>query len=181
MSGNTGAPGSGSIGAHVGGPVLRARTLEDIYDGEAGNKIQAALRLPRVRGSDSNPAEQSYGAAIDDVTIEWKESHPIQQVAGAGCGGNCSGGSRAGKLCFNTDDCGVGGSCSGATVAAQASCAAISWGTNSLFNGSGVVALNLVDFNAETTQGASTARATASPPAAAGATAARATTATTTG
>src|SRR5262249_29557984 len=78
---------------------------------------------------------------------------PIEQAPTDGCGSRtCTGGTRAGKLCFNTDDCGAGGTCTGA-LGATTSCAALSWGVTNLFSGSGTVALNLVDFNAETTQG----------------------------
>src|SRR6185295_7044692 len=92
-------------------------------------------------------------SAIDDVTVEWAESHPIQQGATAGCGTKtCTGGPRAGKLCFNTDDCGAGGTCGGA-ASSGSSCAALTWGVTNLFAGSGVVSLNLVDFNADVTQG----------------------------
>lgn len=141
----------------LNGPTLRLQTLEDVYDREAGNRVQGAFGFLVFEGSNGNPAVQSYGAAFDDVTVEWAELHPIQQTGAKGCGGgicdSLPGSQRAGKLCFNNDDCGAGHTCAGATASATSSCAALSWGTNNLFAGSGVVALNLVDFNASTTQG----------------------------
>ena len=164
----------------LNGPVLRFQTLEDVYDSEAGTKMQAAFGFIVFEGSASNPAVQSYGAAVDDVTVEWQESHPIQQAGAAGCGsGTCSGGTRPGLLCFDNTDCGAGGTCNGVTKQctggtnpgtscttsatctgggtcsqiAQAACAAVSWGQNTLYGGSGIVSLSVVDYNAETTQG----------------------------
>ena len=127
-------------------------TLEDTYDREAGNTFQGAIGFVVFEGSYSAIPKNSYGLAIDDMTVEWSESHPVQQAPAAGCGGKtCLGGPRAGQLCFNNDDCGTGYACSGTTLAGT-SCASLTWGTTSLYAGSGVVSLNLVDFNAETTQ-----------------------------
>ena len=161
-------------------PVLRFQTLEDLYDSEAGTKMQAAFGFIVYEGSASNPPLQSYGATVDDVTVEWQESHPVPQTSAAGCGsGTCSGGTRPGLLCFDNTDCGSGGTCSGVTRAckggtndgtscttgatcagggtcqqvAQTACAAVSWGQNTLYGGSGIVNLSVVDYNAETTQG----------------------------
>ena len=87
------------------------------------------------------------------MTVEWSESHPIEQAATGGCGNKtCMNGPRMGQLCFGNADCGAGFSCSGSTPGGSA-CGMLTWGTTNLYAGSGVVALGLVDFNAETTQG----------------------------
>lgn len=136
------------------GPFLRYQTLEDVYDAESGEQFQIAFGYRNFEGSAGLAAVQSYGAAVDDIQFDWTESHPVEQTAVQGCGtGVCSSGARVGELCFNADDCG-GPACTGATASATSSCASVSWGANTLFQGSGLVSLNVVDFNAETTQGA---------------------------
>lgn len=137
----------------LNGPALRVTTLEDTYDAEAGNSFQAALGFVVFESSAAAPPKTTYGVGVDDMTVEWSEEHPIEQTATEGCGNkSCTGGPRAGKLCFNTDDCGAGGTCGGA-ASTSSSCAALTWGVTFLYSGSGTVKLNLVDFNAETTQG----------------------------
>src|SRR5262249_50188187 len=122
-------------------------------DAEAGNQFQAALGFIVFEGSSGNVPKTTYGVGIDDMTVEWSEEHPIEQTATDGCGNKtCTNGPRSGKLCFNNDDCGAGNTCGGAASTSSA-CAALSWGVTNLFSGSSTVALNLVDFNAETTQG----------------------------
>src|SRR5204862_126395 len=55
-----------------------------------------------------------------------------------------------GGACTSDANCpGSGAYCS----TAVASCASLSWGTDNLFSGSGIVPINLVDYNANTTQG----------------------------
>jgi len=156
------AVGLSTAGAAAGGagtaPDVRAAagavaTLEDTYDAEAGDQFQAALGFIVFQGSPGNVPKTTYGVGLDDMTVEWSEEHPIEQTATEGCGNKtCTGGPRAGKLCFNTDDCGAGATCGGAASTSSA-CAALSWGVSTLYSGSGTVPLDLVDFNAETTQG----------------------------
>ena len=162
VSGNTGAPGSGSIGAHVGdlscAPTLRTSTT-------AKRATDPAAPGFLVRGERLQPAEQA--TARRSTTSRSSGRNPTRSSRSRAPAAAVLGGSRAGKLCSTPTIAAWAGAAAGRPWPPGPSCAAISWGTNSLFNGSGVVALNLVDFNAETTQGL-TARATASPPAAAG-------------
>ena len=98
----------------VNGPFLRFATLEDTYDAEAGTQFQAALGFIVFEGSAGNVPKTTYGVGIDDMTVEWSEEHPIEQTATDGCGNKtCTTGPRAGKLCFNNDDCGAGNTCGG--------------------------------------------------------------------
>lgn len=131
----------------------RLTPLEDVYNAEAGNSFQGAVGFTVYEGYTGNQTISTYGAAIDDMTLEWSESHPVEQAGPAGCGSaTCTGGPRSGSLCFNDDDCGSGFSCSSSQPAGS-SCAALSWSQRSLEGGNGTVSLELVDFNAATTQG----------------------------
>lgn len=131
----------------------RLTPLEDRYDAEAGNSFQGAVGFVVYEGTAGSVPLNTYGAAIDDMSLEWAESHPVQQASASGCGvSTCTGGPRSGSLCFNDDDCGSGFSCS-APQATGSSCAALAWSQSTLHGGSGALALELVDFNAATTQG----------------------------
>jgi hypothetical protein len=70
------------------GPDMRFATLEDIY-GDTGNTFQAALGFVVFEGTAGAQAQQSYGLAVDDLVIKWKE---ITQVPDAS---NCTGGTCA--------------------------------------------------------------------------------------
>jgi hypothetical protein len=54
------------------GPDMRFGTLEDIY-GDTGNTFQAAIGFIAAEGDATGAAQQSYGLALDDLVIKWRE------------------------------------------------------------------------------------------------------------
>jgi hypothetical protein len=54
------------------GPDMRFNTLEDFY-GDTGNTFQAAIGFQNFEGTPQNIAEQSFGLAVDDVVVGWRE------------------------------------------------------------------------------------------------------------
>ncbi len=58
---------------HVNGPDMRFTTLEDIY-GPSGPSFQAAFGFLTIEGTPFlSVPQQSFGVAIDDVVLYWKE------------------------------------------------------------------------------------------------------------
>jgi hypothetical protein len=47
-------------------------TLEDIY-GDTGNAFQAAIGFVNFQGTPNSQAQQSYGLAVDDMVVKWRE------------------------------------------------------------------------------------------------------------
>jgi hypothetical protein len=47
-------------------------TLEDIY-GDTGNTFQAAIGFVNFEGTEFDEAQPSYGLAVDDVVVKWRE------------------------------------------------------------------------------------------------------------
>jgi hypothetical protein len=47
-------------------------TLEDIY-GDTGNTFQAAIGFVNFEGTPASQAQQSYGLAVDDMVVKWRE------------------------------------------------------------------------------------------------------------
>ena len=54
---------------HVGASV---KTLEDLF-GDTGNTFQASIGFINFEGTATNQAQQSYGIAIDDLVVKWRE------------------------------------------------------------------------------------------------------------
>jgi hypothetical protein len=54
------------------GPDMRFATLEDIY-GDTGNTFQAAIGFINFEGTPNAGAGQSYGVAVDDLVLKWRE------------------------------------------------------------------------------------------------------------
>jgi len=54
------------------GPDMRFTTLEDIY-GDSGNTFQAAIGFIDFEGTPTNQSKASYGMAVDDLVIKWRE------------------------------------------------------------------------------------------------------------
>ncbi len=68
------------------GPFLRFTPLEDFYDREAGESFQGAIGFIVYEGTPYSVPKYTYGASLDDMTVEWSESHPVEQAATGGCG-----------------------------------------------------------------------------------------------
>ena len=68
------------------GPDMRFNTLEDFF-GDAGNTFQGALGFVLFQGAVGNASVASYGEAIDDMVVEWREFELVADatdcVAGA--------------------------------------------------------------------------------------------------
>lgn len=114
------------------GPDMRFATFEDIF-GDTGNTFQGAIGFLNFEGTSANPATQSYGLAIDDMYVEWREftrSVDVTSCASGSCAavevpttnvyvGNteipvsildatpynraCVGGTENGNVCFSSD------------------------------------------------------------------------------
>jgi hypothetical protein len=54
------------------GPDMRFFTLEDIY-GDTGNLFQAGIGFITFEGEAAQQAVPSYGLAVDDVVVQWRE------------------------------------------------------------------------------------------------------------
>ena len=52
--------------------VDRVNTLEDIY-GDTGDTFQAALGFVNFEGTPAQVAFPSYGLAVDDMVVKWRE------------------------------------------------------------------------------------------------------------
>jgi hypothetical protein len=59
--------------ASFNGPDMRFITLEDFY-GNTGNTFQAAIGFVSFEGTPSSQAQRSYGIAVDDMVVKWRES-----------------------------------------------------------------------------------------------------------
>jgi hypothetical protein len=64
-------------------------TLEDIY-GDTGNTFQAAIGFVNFEGTVANQARQSYGIAVDDMVVKWKEFVFESDVTNCDASGNCA-------------------------------------------------------------------------------------------
>jgi hypothetical protein len=118
--------GVGGVGRGGGDP--RFYTLEDIY-GPAGTTWQTEVAFYVQEPEGDEAPGQSYGLGIDDMVIEWKEFHPVDQS---------------------------GDSCDpGANPDFQGQCARVSLGVAFNTNdGDGEVPVSVKDFNAATTENA---------------------------
>ncbi len=93
-------------------------TLEDIY-GPAGDTWAAEVGFVVYEASGSPFPVGSYGLAIDDMIVEWQESHPIAQA-----GDKCDGGSNPSFL---------------------GQCATVSLGTFFVTDGDGSIPVTVID------------------------------------
>jgi hypothetical protein len=64
-------------------------TLEDLY-GDAGKLYEAAFGFFVAEGTTSGTPTPGYGLAIDDVVLEWDESHPIEDETDCALNGQCA-------------------------------------------------------------------------------------------
>jgi hypothetical protein len=69
----------------AGGPDMRHVLLEDLV-GDTGNRMQAALGLMVLEGTPDLPATASFGVAVDDVVLEWREFELVPDQASCGPG-----------------------------------------------------------------------------------------------
>jgi hypothetical protein len=78
----------------AGGEVDRSEneppaTLEDIY-GDTGNTFQAAIGFVNFQGDQYNQAERSYGLAVDDMVVKWREFVLDPDVTDCDVSGSCA-------------------------------------------------------------------------------------------
>jgi hypothetical protein len=64
-------------------------TLEDIY-GDTGNTFQAAIGFVNFEGTLANQARQSYGIAVDDMVVKWKEFVLESDITDCAVSGSCA-------------------------------------------------------------------------------------------
>ncbi len=73
----------------VNGPDMRFTTLEDIY-GDSGEAFQLALGFYVNEPTPSSPARTGYGAAVDDVNIQWREFRLDEDTTNCATSGACA-------------------------------------------------------------------------------------------
>ena len=66
-------------------PVRCINTLEDFY-GDAGNTFQGALGFVVFQGEVANASVSSYGEAIDDMVVEWREFTLVEDATDCAAG-----------------------------------------------------------------------------------------------
>jgi hypothetical protein len=71
------------------GPDMRFFTLEDIY-GDTGNSFQAGLGFVAFEGTAGSQAQQSYGMAVDDLVVKWREFTFDSDVTDCATTGSCA-------------------------------------------------------------------------------------------
>jgi hypothetical protein len=71
------------------GPDMRFFTLEDIYL-DTGNSFRAAIGFLVTEGTGTNQAMQSYGLAMDDMAIEWREFTLEGDLVDCATSGSCA-------------------------------------------------------------------------------------------
>jgi len=138
------------------GPVRNREQDETGYEdafGKAGDRFQYGFQWLVVEGG--TPA---MGFTVDDVVIEWDETHPGAQAPANGCDnlgnrinepGTCTGGGTPGAACV------TGGTSCGAGVCTSsiAQCATISVDRFNLFDCNAAVLATVQDVTANTTGG----------------------------
>ena len=73
----------------AGGPDMRYTTLEDLY-GASGNTFQAAIGFVNFEGTQANQARQSYGVAVDDMVVKWREFSLDPDATDCAVEGSCA-------------------------------------------------------------------------------------------
>ena len=102
-------------------------TLEDFY-GPVGPGWQAEIGFIVFEGTGEYPDTTGYGAAVDDMVIEWRESHPVGQA---------------------------GDKCSTSSSDFEGQCASVALGVSyNTHSGDGAVPVTVIDWNASTTENA---------------------------
>ena len=72
------------------GPDMRFTTLEDFY-GETGKRFQAAFGFRNFEATAGSPAApNSYGVAVDDMVISWKETRLDEDTHTCAGSGECA-------------------------------------------------------------------------------------------
>ncbi|HEX4825310.1 MAG TPA: hypothetical protein VFV19_13470 [Candidatus Polarisedimenticolaceae bacterium] len=72
------------------GPDMRFTTLEDFY-GQTGKRFQAAFGFRNFEATASSPvAPNSYGVAVDDMVISWKETRLDEDTHTCAGSGECA-------------------------------------------------------------------------------------------
>jgi hypothetical protein len=119
------------------GPVRNREQDETGYEdafGKAGDRFQYGFQWLVVEGGAT-----AMGFTVDDVVIEWDETHPGNQAAENGCNtlgsrknepGTCSGGSTPGAACVTGPACPGAGTC----VSTIAQCATMSMDRFNIFD-----------------------------------------------
>ncbi|RMF71187.1 MAG: hypothetical protein D6738_14425 [Acidobacteria bacterium] len=117
--------GVASGGRGAGDP--RFNTLDDFY-GPTGDSWAGELGFLVAEPEGNDAALQSYGIGVDDMVVEWIESHPIDDTAAVCTAGNPDYDGQCARIAlgvaFNTND------------------------------GDGEIPVTVVDFNAATTENA---------------------------
>jgi len=70
-------------------PCPEPATLEDIY-GDTGNTFQAAIGFVNFEGTTTGQAQQSYGLAIDDMVVKWREFVLEPDATDCAVSGSCA-------------------------------------------------------------------------------------------
>jgi hypothetical protein len=65
------------------------RTLEDIY-GDTGNTFQAAIGFVNFEGTPASQSQRSYGLAVDDMVVKWREFVLETDVTDCAVSGSCA-------------------------------------------------------------------------------------------
>lgn len=130
--------GVGDAGFPNGNP--RYNTLEDFW-GPAGSTWQGEIGFYVNEPSGTEAAIKSYGMGIDDMVVEWQESHPVPQK-------RCS--NDTGKVCTDNGDCPGGtclatNTCSASVTGFEGQCAQLSLGNLYTLDGDGQVPVSLID------------------------------------
>jgi hypothetical protein len=68
---------------------MRLATLEDIY-GDTGNTFQAAIGFVNFEGDPTGQAQQSYGLAVDDMVVKWREFELDPDITDCSVSLNCA-------------------------------------------------------------------------------------------
>ena len=71
-------------------PGMRLFTLEDLF-GDTANTFQAAIGFIAFEGTPNTPAPaQSYGLAVDDMVVAWREFTLEQDTTDCAVSGSCA-------------------------------------------------------------------------------------------
>ena len=70
-------------------PEMRFFTLEDLF-GDTGNTFQASIGFINFEGTPTNQAQQSYGLAIDDMVVKWREVSLEEDETDCAVSGSCA-------------------------------------------------------------------------------------------